>query len=42
MLYEGFEPMPLHTLDRMLYQLSYIPISHLIVHLMNRLTINSV
>ena len=32
----------LYTLDRALYQLSYLQISHLIVHLMNRLTINSV
>ena len=42
-------PTTLHTLDRALYQLSYrgssagwAQISHLIVHLMNRLTINSV
>ena len=45
----GLEPTTLHTLDRALYQLSYrgssagwAQISHLIVHLMNRLTINSV
>ena len=45
----GFEPTTLYTLDRALYQLSYqgstagwVQISHLIVHLMNRLTINSV
>ena len=59
----GLEPTTLYTLDRALYQLSYVPstldrvlyqlsyqgsstgwaqISHLIVHLMNRLTINSV
>ena len=45
----GLEPTTLYTLDRALYQLSYrgssagwAQISHLIVHLMNRLTINSV
>ena len=45
----GLEPMTFYTLDRALYQLSYqgstaswAQISHLIVHLMNRLTINSV
>ena len=45
----GLEPTILYTLDRALYQLSYqgssagwAQISHLIVHLMNRLTINSV
>ena len=45
----GLEPTTLNTLDRALYQLSYrgcsagwAQISHLIVHLMNRLTINSV
>ena len=44
----GLEPMTLYTLDRALYQPSYrgssagwAQISHLIVHLMNRLTINS-
>ena len=44
----GLEPTTLYTLDRALYQLSYrgssagwAQISHLIVHLMNRLTINS-
>ena len=44
----GLEPTTLYTLDRALYQLSYqgcsagwVQISHLIVHLMNRLTINS-
>ena len=43
----GLEPTTLYTLDRALYQLSYrgssagwAQISHLIVHLMNRLTIN--
>ena len=42
----GLEPTTLYTLDRALYQLSYqgssagwAQISHLIVHLMNRLTI---
>ena len=45
----GLEPTTLYTPDRALYQLSYrgssagwVQISHLIVHLMNRLTINSV
>ena len=41
----GLEPTTLYTLDRALYQLSSAgcaQISHLIVHLMNRLTINSV
>ena len=45
----GLEPTTLYTLDRALYQLSYrgssvgwAQISHLIVHLINRLTINSV
>ena len=45
----GHEPTTLYTPDRALYQLSYrgssagwAQISHLIVHLMNRLTINSV
>ena len=45
----GLEPTTLYTLDRALCQLSYrvssagwAQISHLIVHLMNRLTINSV
>ena len=45
----GLELTTLYTLDRALYQLSYrgssagwAQISHLIVHLMNRLTINSV
>ena len=45
----GLEPTTLYTLDRALYQLSYrgssagwAQTSHLIVHLMNRLTINSV
>ena len=44
----GLEPTTLYTLDRTLYQLSYrgstagwAQISHLIVHLMNRLTIDS-
>ena len=44
----GLEPTTLYTLDRALYQLSYrgssagwAQISHLIVHLMNRLTINT-
>ena len=44
----GLEPTTLHTLDRALYQLSYqgsaadwAQISYLIVHLMNRPTINS-
>ena len=43
----GLEPTTLYTLDRVLYQLSYqgssagwAQISHLIVHLMNRLTNN--
>ena len=43
----GLEPTTLYTLDGALYQLSYrgssagwAQISHLIVHLMNRLTIN--
>ena len=43
----GLEPTTLYTLDRALYQLSYrgssagwAQISHLIVHLMNRLTMN--
>ena len=47
--YVGLEPTTLYTLDRALYQLSYrgssagwAQISHLIVDLMNRLTINSV
>ena len=42
----GLKPTTLYTLDRALYQLSYrgssagwTQISHLIVHLMNRLTI---
>ena len=45
----GLKPTTLYTLDRALYQLSYqgssagwAQISHLIVHLMNRLNINSV
>ena len=45
----GLEPTTLYTLDRALYQLSYrgssagwAQISHLIVHLTNRLTNNSV
>ena len=45
----GLKPTTLYTLDRALYQLSnrgssagWAQISHLIVHLMNRLTINSV
>ena len=45
----GLKPTILYTPDRALYQLSYqgstagwAQISHLIVHLMNRLTINSV
>ena len=45
----GVEPTTLYTLDRALYELNYrgssagwAQISHLIVHLMNRLTINSV
>ena len=45
----GLEPTTLYTPDRALYQLSYrgssagwAQISHLIVHLMNMLTINSV
>ena len=45
----GLEPTTLYTLDKALYQLSYrgssagwAQISHLIVHLMNRLTIKSV
>ena len=37
----GLEPTTLYTLDRALYQLR-AQISHLIVHLMNRLTINTV
>ena len=43
----GLEPTTLHTLDRALYQLSYrgssagwAQISHLIVHLMKRLTMH--
>ena len=49
LLQVGLKPTALYTLDRALYQLSYrgstagwAQISHLIVHLMNRLTINSV
>ena len=45
----GLKPKTLYNLDRALYQLSYrgssagwAQISHLIVHLMNRLTVNSV
>ena len=40
----GFEPTPLHILDRALYQLSCLELaglkSYIIVHLINRLTIN--
>ena len=41
----GLEPTTLYTLDRALYRGSsagWAQISHLIVHLMNRVTINSV
>ena len=38
----GLEPTTLYTLDRALYSAGWAQTSHLIVHLMNRRTINSV